>query len=58
MYIGTGILKVCVNAEIRHKRLQKVKIGSRNAKILKFLLSQVSENQEMVQSGVGRALFH
>ena len=58
MYIGTGILKVCVNAEIRHKRLQKVKIGSRNAKKLKFILSQVSENQEMVQRGVGRALSH
>ena len=51
MYIGTGILKVCVNAEIRHKRLQKVELGSRNAKKLNFLLSQVSENQEMVQRG-------
>ena len=41
MYIGTGILKVCENAEIRHTRLQKVELGSRNAKKLKFLLSQV-----------------
>ena len=36
MYIGTEILKVCVNAEIRHKRLQKVEFGSRNVIKLKF----------------------
>ena len=36
LYIGTGILKVCENAKISHRRLQKVELGSQNVKKLKF----------------------
>ena len=59
MYIGTGILKVCVNAEIRHKRLQKVELGSRNAKKLKNFISGIRKpgnGSERFQ--YGRALSH
>ena len=36
LYIGTGILKVCENAIISHRRLQKLELGSQNVKKLKF----------------------
>ena len=36
LYIGTGILKVCENAKISHRRLQKVELESQNVKKLKF----------------------
>ena len=36
LYIGTGILKVCDNAKISHRRLQKVELGYQNAKKVKF----------------------
>ena len=36
LYICTGILKVCENAKISHRRLQKVELGYQNAKKLKF----------------------
>ena len=35
LYIGTGILKVCENAKISHRRLQKIELGSQNVKNLK-----------------------
>ena len=36
LYIGTGILKVCENAKISHRRLKKVELGSQNVKKLNF----------------------
>ena len=36
LYIGTGILKVCENAKISHRLLQKVELGYQYAKKLKF----------------------
>ena len=36
LYIGTGILKVCENAKISHRRLQKVGLGYQNVKKLKL----------------------
>ena len=35
-YIATGILKVCDNAIISHRQLQKVELGSQNAKKVKL----------------------
>ena len=62
MYIGTGILKVSENAEIRHKRLQKVELGSQNAKKLKiyYLRYQKTRNlfREVSVFLNGRALSH
>ena len=36
LYIGTGILKVCENAKISHRRPEMVELGSQNVKKLKF----------------------
>ena len=36
MHIGTGIMKVCENAKISHRRLQKVELESQNVKKMKF----------------------
>ena len=36
LYIGTGILKVCENAKISHRRFQKVELGYQNAKKLRL----------------------
>ena len=36
MYIVTGFLKVSENAKISHMQLQKVKLGSQNAKKVKL----------------------
>ena len=35
LYIGTGILKVCENAKISHRRFQKVELGTQKDKKLK-----------------------
>ena len=62
MYIGTGILKVCVNAEIRHKRLQKVELRSRNAKKLNLYYLRYQKTRKWFREVslflYGRALSH
>ena len=46
LYIGTGILKVCENTKISHRRLQKVELGSQNVKKLKFYHFMYSDSHK------------
>ena len=46
LYIGTGILKVCENAKISHRRLQKVELGYQNVKKLKLYHLRYSDSHK------------